>query len=1030
MENEREIEQKIAASEEKSAAADAKPPEKGAGSAGGRKKKKRKSRSNQNKNSPSGQSRTAALPHPEAEAAEAEKQTATAEAAEAAEPAEKAGQAATPDREAAEDKAETAGKAAPAAEPERPVAAAKQQAAKEAAQAVPKNAPGEAPAAPPEAEPEPKQKTQPGEGRGAAETPAGGAQRPKKGKKAKNRKKQGVPGRLTVEEILSEIDAVRPADGQPAAKKRDAAPQAAEPTEKAAQLKREEKAQPGAEQTATAEAAEAAEPAAKTGQTAASGREAAKDKAETEPAGKEEPAAELERPEAAAEQQTAKEAAQAVPKNAPAAKPEAETETPQPGAEQETAEPPANGMQPASPQPEGKPRRARKAGKADGLSEVEELLDEVLGGKKPLLSVTISKKKHRARKTQGAADGAASPQDAEKAHGAAQSEPQPAGAEKPGTKAAESGAVSKPEADGKAGAAAQPAQPEPAETPQAPGAESESGAAPKANEKPRTGSGKRKRKPHKKPAQPEQTRPEQTPSEPAEPQADKPAEPAQKPETPDKIPPVQKATEPEEKTAGETQKAGTAQQAQGHPARRRRPLLAAVILLLVCVVGAGGYLYWLSTKPPVIEQIDVSDALNEDNTVTMTVQLVSPYPFRTDIWCAVTQGDAPPDPDDPAWQRAQDGLCSFDVEAGDHAVFAMDSRGNLGIPGSETVEINECISIVLDKETLYLPLEGKERLAATLFILGDVPETVSWSSEDERVATVDENGFVRAVAEGETDIIAQSADGKTASAHVMVTDLIKLPNIDTASKPLLVGNPYTEEEAHLLDEILATKVEQAGYGTRAGAVAAARFLALEFEYRVPYFFENGRLSPHEGRPYCDGEGRYYHQGLYLSEDKFDDLSYVRFGPATWGQLLLNWETKYAFVGGNRYPNGLDCSGFVCWCLINGGTDVGDMGAGDEYGNNDLCDLAEKKWITTELMQSDEIQVGDLIAEDGHMAIIIGLTEDRIYIAESLVTSVRVTNYPRDNSVRRGPYTYVIPMGDVYAAEGNVTSYWEIEEPAG
>ncbi len=457
----------------------------------------------------------------------------------------------------------------------------------------------------------------------------------------------------------------------------------------------------------------------------------------------------------------------------------------------------------------------------------------------------------------------------------------------------------------------------------------------------------------------------------------------------------------------------------------KRVLTGLLLLMLVAALGFGGYVFWLSKQPPVIEDVSVGEELNEDNQVRMTVTVSSPYLFDTECWCALGETDTAPSPEDPVWQKAQGGQCSFDVAAGNYSVFVLDSRGNLCAPGNQTVEINQCVSVVLDKEKLYLPLGGSDQLSAELFILGDVPETVSWSSEDESVATVDESGRVQAVSEGETMITASSADGKTAQAYVMVTDLFKLPNIDTYSKPMLVGNPYTDEEAHLLDEILATKVEQAGYGTRAGAVAAARFLALEFEYRIPYFFENGRLSPHEGRPKCDGEGRFYHQGLYLCECKFEELDPIRFGPATWGQPLMNWETKYAFVGGVKYPNGLDCSGFVCWCLINGGTDVGDMGAGDEYGDNDLCDLAEKKWITTELLQSDEIQVGDLIAEDGHMAIIVGLTEDRIYIAESLFTSVRITNYPRDMSVvRSGLYTYIIPMGDIYQGDGNLTQYWE------
>ena len=73
------------------------------------------------------------------------------------------------------------------------------------------------------------------------------------------------------------------------------------------------------------------------------------------------------------------------------------------------------------------------------------------------------------------------------------------------------------------------------------------------------------------------------------------------------------------------------------------------------------------------------------------------------------------------------------------------------------------------------------------------------------------------------------------------------------------------------------------------AVVAARFLTLELPYRIPYFYENGRVSD-TGVHFVDGEGRYYKKGLYLAESKKKDIIASWTGPAIWGCPLKNLET--------------------------------------------------------------------------------------------------------------------------------------------
>jgi len=270
--------------------------------------------------------------------------------------------------------------------------------------------------------------------------------------------------------------------------------------------------------------------------------------------------------------------------------------------------------------------------------------------------------------------------------------------------------------------------------------------------------------------------------------------------------------------------------------------------------------------------------------------------------------------------------------------------------------------------------------------------------------------------------IIRMSDKNSKTYNIMVTDLITPPTLNN-KKSYLPCKQYTEEENILLDKILESRVIEAGVGTRGGVLAAARFITLEFPYTIRYFNENGRLVDHGYRPHIDGEGRYYHKGLYLSEVKFKELesgASTKTGPKIWGCSLYD-----AFV--QRYNmNGFTCSGFVSWAMLNGGFDVGDVGAGNyKQFDDDLSDLGEHQKITSDYMKNGNYKVGDFIARNGHAALIIGIDKDYIYTAESLPPKLKVYKYGRyEGIVRDTNLTYIIEMSDIYPnGDGIYTNMW-------
>lgn len=283
---------------------------------------------------------------------------------------------------------------------------------------------------------------------------------------------------------------------------------------------------------------------------------------------------------------------------------------------------------------------------------------------------------------------------------------------------------------------------------------------------------------------------------------------------------------------------------------------------------------------------------------------------------------------------------------------------------------------------------------------------------DEEIISIN-NNLISTKNSGTTEVTISYYD-ESSTFNVYVTDLLSISTLNN-DKDYLTCNLYSDEDNELIDNVLAFKISEVGNNTRAGVVEAARFLTLNFPYKISYFYENGRLETNGERTYADGEGRYYHTGLYLSNKKTSSIIASVYGPTTWGCSLYSKITKV------KSKNGLDCSGFVTWAILNGGFDIGDVGSGyyDSH-DNDLDDLGNKLSINETVIKSSK--VGDLITRNGHVGIIIGIDYNTYYIAESLDYSLHINEYDL-SSLLSSDWTDIIDMSSVYLEDGNLTNMW-------
>lgn len=157
---------------------------------------------------------------------------------------------------------------------------------------------------------------------------------------------------------------------------------------------------------------------------------------------------------------------------------------------------------------------------------------------------------------------------------------------------------------------------------------------------------------------------------------------------------------------------------------------------------------------------------------------------------------------------------------------------------------------------------------------------------------------------------------------------------------------------------LATRVNQAGIKTRDGVVAAANYLATELGYKIEYWWA----------------GKYAQVGLN----------------SQWGCNREIWATdgsgKYA--QGNVLPYGMDCTGFVKWAFVNGGFDASLIPRSDmqqNFGN------AKPIKVSFEANSSliNKLKKGDLLYSPGHIALVVGVDDTRIKLAQLTPAGLKV-----------------------------------------
>jgi len=297
---------------------------------------------------------------------------------------------------------------------------------------------------------------------------------------------------------------------------------------------------------------------------------------------------------------------------------------------------------------------------------------------------------------------------------------------------------------------------------------------------------------------------------------------------------------------------------------------------------------------------------------------------------------------------------------------------------------------------------------------------VIWSSSDMTVATVDSSGVVTAKSPGKTTITAKTVNNRIAVAEFTVegegtTSIVKPTNIPTITpipttrpliptktptpvkkmiyifkydennrKPMMKCDTYTAQDRVYLEKLLEQTVNEAGRGTRAGVVAAARFLVGGLDYKVPYL----------GQKRVDSTlGIYNKLGLNIGNSK------------AWGCLVSGW------------TQGLDCTHFVSWALVNGGLSWSEVRP--QLGAVPLRENVSRVRPGDFLLTLSD---GSVSWTYSHTSIVIAVDSDYIYVAEEKEIGLVVSKVSKSDLPSRSSNLGMVSFGK-YPSDGKMTNMW-------
>ena len=171
--------------------------------------------------------------------------------------------------------------------------------------------------------------------------------------------------------------------------------------------------------------------------------------------------------------------------------------------------------------------------------------------------------------------------------------------------------------------------------------------------------------------------------------------------------------------------------------RKTMPYIILILFLIIFIASYYGYKYrnYYTPAIPSIKSVKLSD-----NVVEIKYE-IEELKKDKDMYCLKKLATEKIEKDD-VWTKAKNNKCNFIIDDNIYNFYLKNNYGTI-IRINEASNLGNITNLSVDKEKVYLAINGTHTPTLTISSVGYTDKTVKWISNNDSIVSVDSNGKIK-----------------------------------------------------------------------------------------------------------------------------------------------------------------------------------------------------------------------------------------------------------------------------------------------